>query len=366
MKTKICNLLAWTSFFSISAFTNPCTTYLESWDSNWQSVVEELPPIQGQPSTDSYQGVTLRIGFACYSFPGPSGLQFSDSNLQTVVSFVQSHGGLVQMSFGGASYSPPCYPNYFITQTSGWPNNISDLANGVLNVISAYHLDGVDFDIEDAQPSGFTPQQTATDIINFLQLVRNGLPAGKTLTITIPGQAWAPSYWFYLATGVAAINGLVDSINFMEYDIWVNPAITFADQISADLTTYTSPSSTSPAPNYSAGWNLPPSLVVLGIMPGCDDTKNYLSVSDTQQLISVTDSMGLLGMMTWDLDRDAGSVQTPTCSTYPSNYEYIQTIRNPILDSQKKPTYTFYPTKNRLINQPNFKQQPVPSDGKPL
>src|ERR1700689_5382261 len=66
-------------------------TYLESWDPNWQNVVQNFPPGPGGTSATSYQGVTLNVGFACYDFsmaPMPGGLSFSSANLGTVVSFV--------------------------------------------------------------------------------------------------------------------------------------------------------------------------------------------------------------------------------------------------------------------------------------
>ena len=119
-----------------------------------------------------------------------------------------------------------------------------------MSIVEAYNLDGVDFDIEDTQPADCTAQQFASDLISFLQQVRSGLGAGKTLSITIPAQGWG-TYWYYLATGVAAIAGLVDYINFMEYDIWVNPSITYAQQIQADISTYHADPSTAPGPNYS-------------------------------------------------------------------------------------------------------------------
>ncbi len=345
-------------------------SYLESWDSNWQNVVQNLPPGPGGTSANSYQGVTLNISFACYNFsmaPMPGGLQFSSpSDLSTVVNFVHSHGGKVKISFGGASYAPPCAPNYFISQTAGWPGNAATLAAGVVSVVTGNNLDGVDFDVEDPQPAGTTPQQFATDLIAFLRDVRSGLPAGKTLSITIPAQGWN-TYWFYLATGAAAVPGLIDYISFMEYDIWVNGSITYPQQIEADILTYSSSPSTSPPPNYSPGWGIPPALIQLGLMPGCDDNQHFLSLADAEDLTNRAVTQGLHGVMTWDLNRDAGSVNTPSCSTYPSGYEYSRGIRDALasLLQLSQPTYSLYPQGKRQITLQMFTREPPPNHGSP-
>ncbi|MBI2812545.1 MAG: hypothetical protein HYX67_17205 [Candidatus Melainabacteria bacterium] len=342
-------------------------TYLESWDSNWQNVVQNLPPGPGGTAGTSYAGVTLDVGFACYDFssaPNPSGLQFSQPNFTTAVSFVQSHGGKARISFGGASYASPCYPNYFISQTMNWPNNISTLAAGVISVVTGNNLDGVDFDIEDQQPSYASPQVFANDLITFLQAVRSGLPAGKTLSITIPAQGWN-TYWFYLATGAAKIPGLIDYINFMEYDIWIG-ASSYVAQIEADILTYISPTDMSPPPNYSPGWGLPANLVQLGLMPGCADTPAFLSVADAQDLTNFAIQKGLRAVMTWDLNRDSGSVHSPACSTFPSNYEYTIAIRNasPSLEISSH-THSPYPLQKRLLTYQPFDLQTPPPHGAP-
>ena len=84
-------------------------TYLESWDSNWQNVVQNLPSGPGGTSANSYENVTLNVSFASYNFktaPALSGLEFSKpSGLSTVVNFVHSHGGKVRISFGGATHA---------------------------------------------------------------------------------------------------------------------------------------------------------------------------------------------------------------------------------------------------------------------
>lgn len=197
------------------------TVYLESWDSEYASAYQGL--VTSSDSTfQNYAGVTLNISFAAFSFTPASGYPTNasglygtylggsygnqDAYLNEVITFVHANGGKVQMAYGGNSYAVPYAPNYFISQTSGWPNNISALATGVASVINAFDIEGVDFDIEDPQPSSSTAQEFATQLTTFLQQVRSALP-NKTITLTIPAQGWG-QYWQYLAQTVAAIPGL--------------------------------------------------------------------------------------------------------------------------------------------------------------
>jgi len=343
--------------------------YLESWDPDWSTVYQGLPGVNG---STSYAGVVLDIAFAGYnSGAANAGLDFPISNISGIVTVVHNAGGKVKLSFGGANNGAA---NYFISSTAGWPSNINSLATYVAGVINNNNLDGVDFDIEDPLPSGTTAQAFATNLIQFLQAVRQLLGSSKLISITIPGQGWN-TYWYYLATGVVALgaNNPVNCINFMEYDIWVNSSLTFAEQIEADLLTYTSSPTTSPAPNWSAGWGIPNDLIQLGLMPGCDDTQQFLSVAAAGSLASYVNSEKFYGVMIWDLDRDSGLDKTPTCSSgYPTGYEYSTQIRTSLeetftLDSTVKKTARTirFPNKNKFHVLPSFKRKAPPLHGAP-
>lgn len=356
--------------------------YLESWDANWQTALQGLPPGSEGSTSDSYRGVALDMAFAAYQFSAPSGYPSNPANLYgfqfqnfsdvaSVIQFVQSHQGKAKISFGGASYAAPFYPNYFISQTTaagGWPNNIDYLAQNVANVARYNYgtaeepliLNGLDFDIEDPQPSSSTAKQFASDLMNFLTKVRELIHEGQIISITIPAQGWS-QYWQYLAQkandATTVVNGksvqVVDYINFMEYDIWVNPEIDapnqedrYAKQILADIVTYTSPTTEYPAPNWSQGWGIDPAKIQLGLMPANDDTGQNLTVDNAGQLASIStqNQFGkpLYGIMIWDLDRDALTDLNPNTPTNPTTlpsvpYTYSQTIRealkNPVLSN---------------------------------
>lgn len=341
-------------------------TYLESWDSQWNAAMTGLPPI---PSTSAtrYDSVTLNIAFASYTFPGLNGVQFSNptADTHTVIDFVHSQNGKVKVSYGGASYAGP---NYFISQTFGWPNNIPNLVTGVTDVVTTYGFDGVDFDIEDSLPTGTQPQEFADQLFSFLLGVRNALP-NKIISLTIPGQAWG-TYWKILAQHVADA-GIVDYINFMEYDIWIGTP-TYQSQIQADIATYTSPTGTFPAPNYAVGWGIPAKLIQLGLMPGNDDTRQFLSVSASEDLTRFAIANGLFGVMTWDLDRDAGTDPIPSLGGA-TPYQYSNAIRN-ILFSQPLIKNRLLAMKKKQLNQskkkahkrkPPFEKLPPPLHGAP-
>ncbi len=298
-------------------------TYLESWDSGWYSALTGLPPIPPTSQTN-YNNVALNISFASYDFPGLNGLQFANTptDVNTVINYVHGNQGLVKLAFGGASYAPG---NYFISQTPGWPNNIPQLAAGIKGILDTYSFDGVDLDIEDSNPSGVTKEDFAAQLFSFIVQLRQALPT-KIISLTIPAQGWG-QYWEILAKQVAAAKpSPVNYINFMEYDIWVNPELSsFADQIKNDIITYISPTNTAPPTNYAAGWGIPPSLIQLGLMPGYDDNNQYLTISSAQDLTNFAIQQGLFGVMTWSLDRDAGTDPNPSTGEPP--YAFSNAIR---------------------------------------
>lgn len=368
-----------------SALNYEC--YLESWDQQWPQAMQGLPATPGSNSTQTYQGTILNISFGAYIFPGLNGLQFTNvGDVGSVISYVQSQGGKVKISFGGASYAPPFYPNYFISQTTadgGWPANIPQLAAGVIDVIntnygtpmSPLYLDGVDFDIEDPQPATinglpYTAQDFANDLMTFLNTVRAGLPAGKILSITIPGQGWN-TYWELLAKQATVDGGPVDYVSFMEYDIYVSSGISLVQQIEGDLLTYTSSSNQSLPPNWAPGWGINPAKIQLGLMPANDDIGNILTLEGASTLTSVAadNNYGkpLFGVMIWDLDRDALTDVNPLPTELtPPPYQYSniirQTIANPVA------TANLHPFRKKRLKRTieTFIRQAVPPHGNPV
>ncbi len=356
------------------------TVYLESWDSQYVSAYQGVVN-NSDSHYQTYDGMTVNLSFAAFAFTPAAGYPTNASGLygtafggsyggqdtlvNTITSFVHTNGGKVQLAFGGNSYAQPYAPNYFISQTPNWPNNIASLATGVASVINALNLDGVDFDIEDPQPSSSTAQEFADQLFDFLTQVRAALP-NKTITLTIPAQAWG-QYWQYLAQKIgSSTTNVVDAINFMEYDIWINtPTTNYVTQVEADILTYTSPVGSAPGPNYAQGWGIPASLIQIGIMPGNDDTGQTMTTTGSQELTRYAMQNNLPGVFIWDIDRDAMTVQTPT-PFYPSTpYAFSNAIREAINTTEVGSVH--YPTRatsKRFVNvTPNFIKQINPRQG---
>lgn len=185
------------------------------------------------------------------------------------------------------------------------PQDASHLAAQVSGVLTYFqnaygiNFSGVDLDIEAAT-------NTETNVAAFIQDLRSNLGANKIISLTIPGQAWT-GFYRDLATD-PIVKASVDSYQFMEYDIW-NGSDSFEDQIKADIGTYIGASGApAPSPNGSQTcWGLPPSKIHLGLMPGNDDEREYLSLQAAQDLAQFAKDQGLGGIMIWDSDRDAGT-----------------------------------------------------------
>lgn len=339
----------------------PYETYLESWDSKWQQVINGLPSTPVSSPTH-YNNVILDVAFASYTFPGLNGVQFSNPNVDTeaVINFVRSQNGKIKISYGGASYAGP---NYFISQTAGWPDNIPYLVEGVKNVVTSFNFDGVDFDIED--PAQTDAEKFSDQLFDFLKQIRNALP-DKMISLTIPAQGWG-TYWKLLAQKVAKAN-TVDYINFMEYDIWINSSLTYRAQIEADILTYTSPTGTFPGPNFSEGWGIPESMIQLGLMPGSDDTNQFLSLEDTKALTQYVISKGLVGIMTWDLNRDAGIIDPLNPYKYSNAIREILTTRIFFMNFSfltSKQKHQIHSRKKARKHKPPFERQSPPLHGAP-
>lgn len=332
-------------------------TYLESWDSQWQQAMTGLPPTPSTSPT-SYNNVYLDIAFASYQFPGLNGVEFPNpsTDINTVISYVHSQNGKVKISYGGASGNQAGSP-YAISNTSGWPNNIPSLVTNLQGVMNSYPFDGIDFDFEE-RPN-IPAAEFAAQLFTFLTAVREKLP-DAILSLTIPGQGWG-AYWEILAKKVGdaarAGNSPVNYINFMEYDIWVANGQTYPGQIKADIETYTSSSDVTPPTNGLPGWDIPPKIVQLGLMPGNDDTGQYLSVDDAEALTRYAISSGLVGVMTWDINRDAGTRPIPPLGTAP--YAYSNGIQN-ILNSTMIKDHSKYKRKFAIQVKTKGKARKIP------
>jgi len=332
---------------SLHTATPQYETYLESWDGNWQTVLDNMPA--GPNGAPAFQNVVVDFAFGDFYFTGLGGeiegLQFSNpysaADVATAIQMIQSGGGKAKISFGGLSY--PIFGNNTNPYVSnGWNNGIGVVAmannlmplltQGYTNGSGTFYFDGVDFDIENQQPPYTNPlnpydssfaQMTISAfsgyVVQFLaqvysnvqtQIAMGNLPADFTVSLTVPGQGWTGiSSWVQCAVQIATgalttcdscatcspVTGsgsaVVDYVNFMEYDIYVPPGggpNEYPLQIAGDIITYiTAPPGTIVplGPNTGVpGWGIPSTMTQMGLMPGLDDNGNCITLAAAEDL----------------------------------------------------------------------------------
>ena len=124
-------------------------------------------------------------------------------------------------------------------------------------------------------------------MINTLKNINPGL----YITLTTPAQAWSGGC--YQQNLINLTIGNLSAWQPMEYDLWIESGSTYYNQVQYDVNF------------YMTNWGVNPAKMVLGLMPGLDDTGKNMSLQDALNLTSFAMSKGLEGVMTWDADNDA-------------------------------------------------------------
>ncbi|KAJ0426708.1 hypothetical protein BJY00DRAFT_1086 [Aspergillus carlsbadensis] len=122
------------------------------------------------------------------------------------------------VSFGGWSFSTD-YDTFPIFREGVTPEQRQHFANSVVQFVDDNELDGVDFDWEyPGAPDipGIPPgsPEDGPNYLAFLRLVREALPADKTIGIAAPA-----SYWYLRGFPIAEMSEVVDYIIYMTYDL---------------------------------------------------------------------------------------------------------------------------------------------------
>jgi len=254
------------------------TTYVTTWNN------DPLVQIQDMINKNVVLNNTrIVLAFASFNFNStdyiPGFGSISMQQVQQMTNLVHSHGAKISLSVGGATY--PFYGSDLYPRPG-------DLANNINQVIIKCGFDGVDFDIEDYYgnvPSDFANQ--AGSLINTLRSLNNGL----YISLTTPAQAWASGCYQQQLLNLTI--GNLNAWQPMEYDIWVQSGYTYAQQIQYDINYYVN------------NWYVNSSKIVLGLMPGKDDTSRDLTLQDALNSTSFAIENKLQGIMTWDADLDA-------------------------------------------------------------
>lgn len=278
-------------------------TYIETWDSTTMAAIEALA---NKTTPPSLEGVSINLAFASFGKNPPNAeisfANLSQSQLKELLDKVHQYGGEVKISFGGAAHIDPAGYQMWLSDYLKDRNDVSTLASSITSFLQNYGFDGIDFDIEDRGVAADFPDLAAA----LIKEIRQKLP-NTDLTLTVPGQPWG-QYWVELIQKSVAD---VDHVNFMEYDIWIDTTgqgtggpKTYSTQIQWDINYYIS------------NLGIPPHKIELGLMPGFDDIGNKLTVSDAVALAKWAQSIGLAGVMTWDLNRDYAGLEGAGSEAY--------------------------------------------------
>jgi len=299
------------------------TTYVTTWGTN--------PLVQIQDMIDKsviQSNTRIVLAFASFNFTStdyiPGFDNISIETVQQITNIIHSHGAKISLSVGGATY-PFAGSNLY--------SKPGDLANNINQILIKYGFDGVDFDIEDYYgnvPSDFTNQ--AASLINTLKNLNNGL----YITLTTPAQAWAIGC--YQQQLINLTIGNLSAWQPMEYDLWIESGSTYAYQIQYDINYYINT------------WNVNPDKIILGLMPGNDDTNKDLTLQDALNLTSFAKSLYLQGIMTWDANIDSSGPDENAPYAYSLGIQSILNSSNKRKTNIKSNYYKLLGSKRRKNN----------------
>lgn len=261
---------------------NSFTTYLTTWGPDPLSVLNEMIS-----KSVLLTGTRVMLAFASFNFDSPDYIPGFDGGMtiekvQQITSLVHSHGGKISLSVGGATY--PFHGSDLYARPG-------DLAANINHIAGVCGFDGVDFDIEDYY--GSVPADFVTQAASLLNTLRS-LNGGLYITLTTAAQAWSAGC--YQQNLLNLVIGNINAWQVMEYDLWVDPSKTYFEQVKWDIN------------YYFVNWNVTPSKMILGLMPGPDDVPRTLSLQDALNLTSFGMDFKLQGVMTWDIDIDSAGV----------------------------------------------------------
>ena len=255
---------------------NTYSTYVTTWNKN------PLDQIQNMINNKVIKNNTrIILAFASFNFsstdyiPGFDNISMED--VKKITNLVHSNNANISLSVGGATY--PFYG-------SDLYNTPGDLANNINQILLNCDFDGVDFDIEDYYenvPNNFSIQ--AASLINTLKNINNNL----YITLTTPAQAWTTGCYQQQLLNLTI--GNISGWQPMEYDLWIESGSTYSNQIQFDINYYINT------------WDVSSSKIILGLMPGNDDSNKNLTLQDALNLTS--SNINLQGIMTWSADIDS-------------------------------------------------------------
>ena len=253
------------------------STYITYWDN------DPLNQIQDMIAKGAVKaGSRVILAFASFNFSSPDYIPGFGSvtiqQVQQITAAAHNANVKISLSVGGATY--PFAGSNLYTQPGLLANNIN-------HILVLCGFDGVDFDIEDAASS--VPANFATQAASLINTLKNINP-DLTITLTTAAQAWAQNT--YQLPLINLTIGNLSAWQPMEYDLWLDQTLDYANQIRYDLN------------YYMMTWGVNSKKIILGLMPGRDDMGRDLTLQTALNLTSFAQANGLQGVMTWDANND--------------------------------------------------------------
>ncbi len=258
--------------------------YITTWDSDPFNQIQDMINKSVLKSN-----TRVILAFASFNFistdyiPG-IGNQSLDQ-LKKLTNLVHSNGANISLSIGGATY--PFY-------NSDLYNRPGDLANNINVLLNNCGFDGVDFDIEDTLFNIKANKKNTTDFVNNAASLINtlrSLNSKLNITLTTAAQAWSLNNYQQLLLNLTI--GNLNAWQPMEYDLWVDPSSDYYKQIQYDINYYINT------------WKVNPNKIILGLMPGNDDTNKNLTLQYALNITSFAKSINLQGVMIWTANNDS-------------------------------------------------------------
>lgn len=283
------------------------STYFTTWDKNPYDEILDL--INNKVLK---QNTRLILAFASFNFvstdyiPGLGNMKLED--VQKITNLVHSNGGKISLSIGGATYP---------FHTSDLYSSPGFLAANINTLLIKSGFDGVDFDIEDSSsdvPNDFI--NNSASLINTLRSLNSEL----NISLTTAAQAWSSNN--YQKKLIDLTIGNINAWQPMEYDLWVDPSLDYYNQIIYDINF------------YLTSWNINPNKIILGLMPGKDDSLKNLTLQNALNLTTFAKNKNLQGIMTWDVNIDSSGVDGN------ASYAYSLGIQS-ILNENKKSFFEY-------------------------
>ncbi|KAJ4424540.1 hypothetical protein N0V82_000864 [Gnomoniopsis sp. IMI 355080] len=192
----------------------PASTYAIAYFEGFDLTRPCLKPTVNQVNTTAYTHIHLAFATLNADF------SVNTSEISAQLPFLQAMDSVKRVvSFGGWAFCTDPDTYSIMRDAVSTTANLQTLVANIVDFVSEYDLDGIDWDWEypDEPDIPGIPAGSPEDSVGYfllLYLLKEALPAGKTLSFTAPA-----SFWYLQSFDVLAMSAFVDYIVFMTYDL---------------------------------------------------------------------------------------------------------------------------------------------------